>query len=271
MKNMILMSLVVAMLGVVARADLKTAAARETAEYIVKQFGKEAAEEGVEVMTRKVGQLASEYGDDAYRAARNAGPSTFKLVEQAGTHGDDAVKLLARAGQEGAWVVGRPASLSLFAKYGDDAAKAMIKHKGIAEPLIEGYGAAGAKALTAVNEQGGRRLATMMAEGELKQMGQNAPKVLGVVEKYGDRAMEFVWKHKGVLITGAVVTAFVANPEPYLDGLATLTDKAIVSPIASVAKEAAGKTNWTLIGALLITVVAGLSTWRAWLAHRRRV
>jgi hypothetical protein len=49
----------------VSQADIKTKAAREAAEYLVRKFGKEVAEEGVETLSRKIEILAVKHGDEA--------------------------------------------------------------------------------------------------------------------------------------------------------------------------------------------------------------
>jgi hypothetical protein len=51
----------------------------------------------------------------------------------------------------------------------------------------------------------------LMADGELTKVGR-AQELLGVVAKYGDPAMDFIWRNKGILAGGATLTAFLANP-----------------------------------------------------------
>ena len=49
--------------------------------------------------------------------------------------------------------------------------------------------------------------------------------------RYGDRAMDFVWRHKGTLAVGTVLASFLTDPAPFLDGSRDL---------AGVAASAAG-------------------------------
>ena len=89
---------------------------------------------------------------------------------------------------------------------------------------------------------------------ELAKLGRT-DEVLATVGKYGDRAMDFVWKHKAALATAAVLATFLADPQPYLDGVKDITqvgsDK-IVAPIAEVpgevAREAARATKGPAFG-----------------------
>jgi len=59
---------------------------------------------------------------------------------------------------------------------------------------------------------------------------------MGTIAAHGDRAMEFIWKHKGILAGGAALTAFLSNPQPYLSGAADITrvvGETAVKPVAA--------------------------------------
>ena len=91
-----------------------------------------------------------------------------------------------------------PKGMQLFLKHGDEAAAVLVKHKGIAEPILEKLGQPAVKALQATNTQGCRRLSMMLESGELAKIGRSQ-EILDVIGRYGDRAMNFVWQHKGAL------------------------------------------------------------------------
>jgi len=203
-------------------AQDKAALARETAEFVSKKFGKEAVEGGVEGLSHKIEKLVLKNGDDALVAVRKVGPRTFHLVEGAGEHGPAAVKLLARHGDAAVWVVSKRERLTLFVKHGDSAAEAMIKHGEIAEPLIRSAGPPAAGAFNAVSTRNGRRLAIVSDQGNLTAMG-HILRLLAVIEKHGDRAMEFIWSFKAILAKTEAMLVFLANPEPYLDGTVDIT------------------------------------------------
>jgi hypothetical protein len=218
----------------------KTAAARETVEYVLRKFGKEAADEGAEKLAAKTEALAARHGDLVLVAVKKTGPRGLKLIDDAGANGQEAARLLARFGDEARPIVSDPARLALAGKYGDDAAAAMIKHPEIAEPVIAAYGKAAAKAMSEVGVENGRRLAAMVDSGELAKIGRGE-ELLGVISKYGDRGMEFVYKHRKILTGAAVLTAFLANPQPYIDGtldLAKLAGETVVKPIAEIPQKA---------------------------------
>ena len=103
----------------------------------------------------------------------------------------------------------------------------------------------------------------MMADGELAAIGRT-PELLAVIARYGDPAMDFIWRHKAVLAGGVALTAFLANPEPYLNGtnrLAGTVAENVVRPAVvaagNVAEEAAGFVRWTLT-ILIVGLAAGL-------------
>jgi hypothetical protein len=254
---------VVLLIASPARADLRTGAVRETAKYLLRKFGKEAAEEGLEGLAKKIAASAARHGDDVITAVRKVGPRALRLADEAGGQGARAVRLMARHGDDAAvWVISRPKAMGLLARYGDDAAEAMIRHRGVAEPLLEGFGRPAVQALGKIGPQNGRRLA-MLAKGELAAMG-HTPELLGVIGKYGDPAMDFIWRHKGVLAGGAALTAFLANPQPYLNGTNQLAGtigenfvRPAVEAAGNVAQEAAGFVRWTLT-ILVLGLAAGL-------------
>jgi len=180
-----------------AGADGKSRAAGEVAEYVLQRFGRQAVREGTEALARKIEAAAARHGDEVFEAVRKVGPRALPLVEEAGAHGRQAAQVLARHGEPGAaWVVSRPAAMKLVARHGDEAAAVLVKHAGVAEPVLEGFGAPAVRALAEVGPQGGRRLAMLMADGDLARIGRT-PEVLEVIAKYGDRAADFVWKNKG--------------------------------------------------------------------------
>jgi hypothetical protein len=237
-----------------APAGARSKVAQETAEYVLQRFGRPAVREGTEALGRKIEVYAARHGDDFVKAVRQVGPRTFHLVDEAGANGARAVQAMVRHGEHGAtWIAARPKGMQLFVQHGDEAAAALVKHKGIAEPVIEHFGQPAVKALQAANTQSGRRLAMMLEGGELTRIGRSK-ELLEVIAKYGDRAMTFVWEHKGALATTAGLTAFLTHPEAFINGARDITQivgenavKPLAQAPAAVATEVARGTNWTVI------------------------
>lgn len=256
-------------------ADVKTAAVRETTEFVLKKFSKEAAEEGAEQLSKQIESLAVKHGDEALTAVKNVGPKALKVAAEAGPQSGTAVKAMAKYGADGVeWIAKSPKGLDLAARYGDDAAEVLVKHKGVAEPLVEQFGKSGVAALKAVEPEAGRRLAMMTAEGQLKAIGRS-DEVLAIVAKYGDKAADFVWKNKGALTVGTALAAFLADPEPFLNGtreLAGVVGENLVKPLAEVpgkvASEAALRVDWTMAVVVIVMALALVQVWRSYLRHR---
>jgi hypothetical protein len=250
---------------------VKSEVIREGVELVLRKFGKEVAQElgdGAEqVLARKMEALATKYGErEAMAAVERVGPRAFRLAEQAGEDAaPQAVKLMGRVGDDAVWVIGRPRSMALFARYGDDAADAMIKHKEIAEGLIEQFGPPASRALKSLDGQGARRLAMMAEDGQLAAIPQRA-ELLDTVGKYGDRAMDWVWRNKGALATAGMVAAFVHNPQPFIDGTAKIADVAGDKVLKPVLGQVAARTNWT---AVICTVIGVTTAYAAWRGRRR--
>ncbi len=257
-----------------AHADGKSKLAQEAADYVLQRFGRQVASESIGTLASKIESYAVRHGDGFYAAVRKVGPTAFRLVEEAGEHAPQVVGILSRFGEDGAvWVIARPRGMQLFLEHGEAAAAVLAKTHGVAEPVMATLGKPAVQAFESLaNGQNARRLAMMASEGgELAAAGK-APEVLGVVAKYGDPAMEFLWKHKEVLASGAVLTTFVANPEPFITGAKDITQvvaantlKPLAEAPGAVAGEIAKATNWTFILGLVVIALgvwAALQSWR---------
>ena len=117
----------------------KAGLARELVEFVSRRFGKEVAEEGSEVLTRKVESLLVTYGDEVAEAVRKVGPRSIQLLDDAAAEGvQQSARLLAKHGDEAIWVVGNQGRRAIAARLGDDAAEAMIKHGEIGTCIGDG-------------------------------------------------------------------------------------------------------------------------------------
>lgn len=255
MKNVLMISILALPWAGQARADLASKVARELAEAAMKKFGKEVAEEGAERLAGRIASAAARHGDDALSAVRQVGPKALHLADEAGENAPRALRLLSRHGDEAAQVLSDPRGMALFARYGDEAAEIMMKHKGIASDLLTSFGENGVKALGAVSPRNGRRLAI------LAKSDANVSGLLDVIARHGDPAMDFVWRNKGALAVGTTLTAFLANPEPFINGTSQLVDTAarnVVKPVVQETAQAVSMLIWTLLVLVIGTSAAGV-------------
>jgi len=239
-----------------ARADIASKVAREAAEYVVKKFGRAAAREGAETLAERIAAGAARHGDDMIAAIRKVGPKALSLADDAGAQAPAALRILSTHGEDAAvWVLRRRVGIKLLARHGEDVAEALVKHKGLAEPVIERLGGPAVGAFRAVGPQGGRRLAMMAQEGgELAAFGR-APELLGVIGRYGDPAMDFIWRNKGALAVGTALTAFLADPEAFIDGSNRLASTVADSAVKPVVQETASALSWLLRAVAVLAVL----------------
>ena len=240
-----LLALLLFAIGISTMPEVATAlpvatTAREIAESIFEKFGRGAAEQTVEQVSEKVARALALHGDDVKPFLRNSGHDGLKALEAAGNKAPEVIKLYRRKGNEAIWIISEPRRLTIFLKHGDSAADALIKHPGLAENLIDRYGSNAAGALTSVSRQNAQRLVRVADDG-LLDASKRSSELLPMIRKYGDPAMDFVWKNKGALAVLSVLGTFLADPQAYLTGA-----KELITPISSV-------TNWTLLlGGLLV-------------------
>ena len=255
MKWLLAATVLLAVSGAV-RADAKSKAIQEVAEEVMARFGSKAGK-SLPALAEKIEGYVGRYGEDALVAIRRVGPDAFALVDEAGVNGPRAVKVLATYGEEGATnILRRPKAMSQFARFGDDAGAVLVKHPAVAESLIERGGPSGVKALEAVTTRNGRRVAMVM-EGDLGKVPRST-ELLDVIAKYGDRAAEFVWENKGALAVGTALAAFIANPEPFLNGTTQLAKVAGETAAKPLAEGAARGANWTVVILAVLAVVVGM-------------
>ena len=251
-------------------AQGKAAMARELVEFVTRRFSKEVAEEGSEVLTRKVESLLVKYGDEVAEAVRKVGPRSIQLLDEAAAEGaQQSARLLAKHGDDAIWVVGNQSRRSIASKLGDDAAEAMIKHGEIAEPVLEMAGKSGASALRNVSTKSGRQMKMMLDEGAFVKIGRTS-ELMSVVGKYGDNAMEFIWKNKGALLVGTALAAFLSNPEPFINGTKDLATVAANVAIEPLAKEIGSRTNWTVTIFALASACLSYLAFKQWMRKSRR-
>jgi hypothetical protein len=105
----------------------------------------------------------------------------------------------------------------------------------------------------------------LTSNGELSKLGRT-DELLAVVGKYGDNAMNFIWKNKGALLAGTAMAAFLANPEPFIDGSKELAQSAI----APIAKEIGSNTNWTVTIIGLVICLMTYSGIKFWIRSKAR-
>jgi hypothetical protein len=219
---------------------------REVAETIAAKFPTLLGKQTIDQIAENTALAATKYGDRVLPMLKSTGPAGFKALEDAGEKAPDVIKLFARKGDEAIWIISEPKKLTIFLKHGDSAADALLKHPGIADDLIARFGDDASGALNSLSKQGAQRLGMLEREGVLSATPQSRD-LLPVIAKYGDSAMEFIWRNKGALMVTAGLATFLKDPQAYIQGLKDIIVDPVIKPIVE-------STNWTLIiaGGLLL-------------------
>jgi hypothetical protein len=232
------------LLVVLSLVSAQSAVARRAAREVAEAFGREA----MEAAEPRVARLIEAYGEDAATVLRKVGPPGVQALERFGAPGmrilsrwgDDGLRLLAVEGES---------AVATLARYGDEAVELMVRHPGVGRDLLVRFGEQALRTrLTTESVVTLNRLA-----GEIGSSGR-AAEIFAVIEKFGDRVCEFLWRNKGTVFIATVLAAFLHDPQPYLDGVKQL----VVQPASEVARDAAGRTNWTLV---VIVAVLIASAW----------
>jgi hypothetical protein len=179
--------------------------------------------------------------------SRNAADEV-SLAKKSGSAGEAAartpnlIRLQELMGEQALWVTSDARRLALFTKFGESAALAMYRHPGIAEDLIEKFGNDAIAILQQCSKQNAQRFA-MLSDDGLLAASVRSGELLQVLRRFGDPALEFVWKNKGALAVSSVLATFLMNPPAYISGVAALLTPAI--------KEV----NWTLVVLVILGFV----------------
>jgi hypothetical protein len=133
------------------------------------------------------------------------------------------------------------------------AARAVTPHLNVGMTVVP-LARSSSRAMAGLAPRNARRLAMLAEDGTLARSGRWS-ELVAVVERHGDRAMDFVWRNKGALAVATVLGTFLADPEAFLGGGRELVAGAAqeaTQPLADVADVAAGR--WMNIARSVVVV-----------------
>lgn len=240
-------------------------AVTEAVEYAMGHFGYK----GVSgPLVQKAETLVAKYGDDVLTVTKKMGPEALETMEKLGPDAAKYIKLVMKNDKESIYIISSPKRLRIYINHGDDAITAMNKYKGILEEGIEKFGAPMAKASLNLEKSGAIQLSKMVKSGELEKIGRTR-ELLDVIGKYGQKAMDFIWKNKGSLMVGSTLVAFLNDPKPFIDGVVP-----IVAPISTelgkTPQIVASSINWTLVVLSGMGCFATMWFYKQWVRGRKR-
>lgn len=236
-----------------AKAKVVMVTVREVAEALAKQSGKTAGREFVETTSVQLARISVKCGAESLEVINKHGIKAFRVFLRAGDdagpylvqgvrlYGDDAIRIAQTSAGRSVLRGGNPSAIRSVARHGDAAL-----------PVLRQYGDSGARALEKLSPANGRRLIRLAEDNSIP--AADLQKLMGPVQTHGDRAMDFIWRHRKLMAGTAVVGAFVANPEPFLDGLNKLAEQA-AKPMGAIAMRIVDSIRWNLWIGLLAAVV----------------
>lgn len=253
--------------GVTARA------AREMMDAAVQRSSSRAFSRLVRESPDQVLAIARRYGDDGLVAvSRHGRPAMRVLLNSSDEAAAPVLRMIQRHGDDAVRMGQSPQGLRILATENDTMFRVMHQTRGQAYPLLDRYGPRGADVLSRLSASESRQLIQLQrgrhfSDSQFRQ-------ILDVVGEYGDRALRFIWEHKGTLALASVFVAFVADPQPFIDGTKDLTGL-----VMQTAAEQAGETvrsvfamiRWNVwIGVLLAVVGAKILIRQGWKMYCQR-
>ena len=213
-----------------AHADIITHVLEDIGEVVVKIGSRGAAH------SKSIGK----YGKEAAKFFEITGEKTGqKILKDAGEKAPQAIKFINQHGEKAVMIMRDCRTRRLFLEFGPEAGEAICRHPGIAESLIEKYGSDAAAALTGLSRKSAQRLAILSEDGFLSATSRSE-ELLKIIKKYGNEAMDFIWRNKGALTVSAVLVSFLNDPETYMRGMGELLVEPAIQPVTE-------NTNWTLV------------------------
>jgi hypothetical protein len=236
-----------------AQAGPASLALKEASELILKKFGRGALGKSAEEIAQATARIAEKHGDEAIPLLRATGHAGLDVLETSGKQAPEVIKLFATRGEDSVWLISQPKKLAIFLRHGDDAADALLKYRGIADDLIERFGSKALTPMLKLKKESVQLMGMAAKEGVFDKTARNQ-ELFVVIEKFGDKAMEFIWKHKGALLVATGLAAFLDNPEPFIQGTKDLA----VATLSPLTTGIAQNVNWTLASIVTIAAVASL-------------
>ena len=246
-------------------------AGREAAE----QVGRRASTRTLTRLTAEspeaVARLTARYGDNGLRVVSQHGrPAMRALLEASDDAGPVVLRMIQRHGDDAVRMAQSPAGRRILATESDTMMRAMFKTRDLGYPVLRQHGTRGARAIDALSPAQSRQLIRLHREGRFT--AAQFDELCSVIARYGDAAMRFIWKHKGALTVGTVLTAFLKDPEPFIGGakdvagLATEQTGELAQTVASSFME---QINWNLWVGVLVIFLGVRRAWRKWREKRR--
>ncbi len=227
--------------------------AKEVAAELAEQVGQKGSREFLDATAVELERIADKCGSESLDVIQKQGIAAFRVFRSAG---DDAgpylIKAIRTYSDDAIRVAQTSAGRVILREGSDSAIRAVARHSDAVIPVIQKYGEDCARALAEISEGNGRRLVQLAEEHSFP--ANDFDKLMLVVEKYGDRAMDFIWRNRNPLLMTAAFTAFVSDPAPYIDGVKKLTEVA-TKPLQEFFEGIVSHVSWNFLVGVIVALV----------------
>jgi hypothetical protein len=172
------------------------------------------------------------------------------LLENPDEVGRPALRMMTQYGDDAVKLAGSPAGLRILARESEPMMRAMIKSKGRAYSVLTRHGETGAAAVNKVSPGARRQLIDLVESGKIPE--ERMEPLLGVVAKYGDRAVKYIAKNAKGLAVGAGLAVLLTNPGDVIG------PGGLISRIIDKLIELVVRMFTAVLEAINLTLVAGL-------------
>lgn len=205
--------------------------------------------------------VRTKHGDEAFQFIQKNGRGSLIAIEKAGEFAPDIIRLHKKIGKKAFYLAETKRGQTLIMQLGDEVAEPITKLGKKSYPLLEDFGAKAVPLLKKCDDVDVKKLNILKKHNVISQTSEGAA-ILDICGKYGKKGIDYVYANKKKLLTMAVLTTFITDPEPYINGVKDLGSIAITNVAAPVAQEAAKSIHWNLwIGVIIL--ILGLVTFFA--------
>lgn len=192
----------------------------------IKSIGKQTLKSN----STRVARLALKYGDESIDLVRMGGPRLQKVLDNASfKEGKNLLSFFQKTGSSGLRILDDPKLHQLILKHGDDIGQLVARHSGNGVKLVSKHGSSSIKSLNRLNRVQGQRLYIVSKQGKLAQVSKlsstEQSKFWNILSQRGNAVLKWIEHNPKTTLTVATLTAFIAQPDKFLDGVGSILEK----------------------------------------------
>lgn len=191
-----------------ALASAVTSVVKEAEKHLARKAGRVLGGEVIEHGAKETAEFLAKHGEQGAALLRRFGP---EVAQQAARHGDDVARLCAGLGDDAARYALRnmEQALPIWRRFGTAGVEMFAKHPGLGGRALETFGK---DAVALGSKLSAERLQQVLILAA-KCDGKQRQTLLEAVLKHGDAVLDFLWRNKATLLTGAAIYGLLKEYE----------------------------------------------------------